>query len=53
MLETWDAAVSHLRTSSDIHEEQVIEVAKLLGWTQTRPASGKHISDQVQMEQAE
>ena len=48
MLETWEAAVDH-SPSRDGDKNQPVEIASLLGWTQTRPASGKNKSDGVQM----
>ena len=36
-------------TSRDVEVRQPVEIAKLLGWTQARPASGKNKSDGVQM----
>lgn len=39
MLETWEAAVAHL-TSMDVSSAQIIDIAKLLGWTQLRTGGG-------------
>jgi len=49
MLETWEAAVAHLCPLSDGHKTQPVEIAKILGWTQVRTPSGRHINDAVQM----
>lgn len=44
MLETWEAAVDHGVTSRDVSEQQVIEVARLLGWTQARTGGGDQMN---------
>jgi len=44
MLETWEAAVGHNVTSRDVSHGQVIDTAKLLGWTQNRTGGGDQMN---------